>query len=117
MLTPAIEKIVFEEIQLKCVATDGVYFLGIGGTETHTHLIIGMEPLVVINTFIGKIKGASSYLVNKLISENTLEWQEGYGVVSFSKRDLPWVLEYVAKQKEHHAVGTLSEKLETDTTL
>ena len=34
-----------------------------------------------------------------------LEWQRGYGVVSFGKKHLDWVQNYIANQKEHHAAG------------
>jgi hypothetical protein len=33
-------------------------------------------------------------------------------VVSFGKRNLPWVLEYIAHQKEHHARSTGVDRLE-----
>lgn len=111
-LTPAVEEMAYQEIKHKCMATDGVYFQEIGGNEMHTHLAIAIEPTVLIAKFIGQLKGASSFLVNKQFGEDTLEWQPGYGIVSFSKRDLPWVLNYIRNQKEHHKAGTLSEKLE-----
>jgi putative transposase len=41
-----------------------------------------------------------------------LEWQTGYGVVSFGTKDLKWVIEYVRNQKEHHAKGTTVDRLE-----
>jgi len=112
MLSPKIEALVFDEIRRKCIATDGVIFQEIGGTETHGHLVVAIEPTVLICKFIGQIKGASSYVVNKQCGEYTLDWQPGYGVVSFNKKDLPWVLEYVMNQKQHHATGKITEKLE-----
>jgi hypothetical protein len=33
-------------------------------------------------------------------------------VVSFGKKQLPWVQDYIARQKEHHANGRLQERLE-----
>jgi hypothetical protein len=41
-----------------------------------------------------------------------LEWQRGYGVVSFGTRNLHWARAYVENQREHHARGTLQERLE-----
>jgi hypothetical protein len=41
-----------------------------------------------------------------------LEWQAGYGVVSFGTRALEWVCGYVRNQKEHHARGTVFDRLE-----
>jgi hypothetical protein len=41
-----------------------------------------------------------------------LDWQGGYGVVSFGARDLEWVINYIRNQKEHHKKGTAVERLE-----
>jgi len=32
--------------------------------------------------------------------------------VSFGTKDLPWVVDYVRNQREHHACGTVQERLE-----
>ena len=41
-----------------------------------------------------------------------LDWQTGYGVVSFGTKDLEWVKDYVRNQRERHDRGTLEERLE-----
>lgn len=46
------------------------------------------------------------------MSLEVLQWQKGYGVVSFGTRDLEWVVDYVRNQKERHRVGNLSDRLE-----
>jgi len=97
--------------------TSGVYLHGIGGTETHVHLAISIEPTILISELIGEIKGAASHDVNQRFTDHPIAWKRGYGVVSFSKRDLVWVLSYIQNQKQHHAQGTLSEKLERITTV
>ncbi len=53
------------------------------------------------------MKGASSHEFGK-----ALQWQKGYGVVSFGTKDLEWVVSYVRNQKERHQTGRLSERLE-----
>ncbi len=85
----------------------------IGSTETHVHVVVSIPPTLVIADWIGKLKGASSHYVNtELINRKVLEWQTGYGVVSFGTKDLKWVIEYVRNQKEHHAKGTTVDRLE-----
>jgi putative transposase len=111
-LAPGVEQRVQEAIREKCRMTEGVYLHGIGGTETHVHIAISMEPTVQISDVIGQMKGAASHAVNERCADHPIEWQRGYGVVSFSKRDLPWVIAYIQHQKQHHASGTLSPKLE-----
>jgi putative transposase len=68
----------------------------------------------LISEFIGQLKGGSSHDVNQAIGlrQKVLEWQTGYGVVSFGTRDLDWVIEYVRNQREHHARGAVHDRLE-----
>jgi len=42
-----------------------------------------------------------------------LEWQNGYGIVSFGTKDLKWVVRYVLNQKEHHKTGKVFKRLES----
>ena len=69
---------------------------------------------MLISELIGLLKGYSAHEVNRRIGmeKTVLQWQTGYGVVSFGTKDLPWVVEYVRNQKEHHAVGRTFERLE-----
>ena len=112
IITPEMESLIYEKILNRCRAIPGFYPEGVGGTETHVHLAGNIEPTVLISDTIGKIKGGSSHDVNETLGYKYLDWRRGYGVVSFSKRDLPWVLAYIANQKEHHQRGTENPKLE-----
>ena len=98
----------------KAAALGDIYIHEIGGSETHIHLAILIEPTVLIPELIGTLKGYSSHEVNRRIGmgRTVLQWQTGYGVVSFGTRDLPWVVDYVRNQKEHHADGRTFERLE-----
>lgn len=42
----------------------------------------------------------------------SLQWQKGYGIVSFGTKDLKWVMNYVLNQKEHHSKGAIYDRLE-----
>lgn len=100
------------ELKEKCHRIKGAYLHGIGGTDTHVHLALSIEPFVTISELVQELKGASSFAVNKRINRKVLEWQRGYGVVSFGKKNLDWVLDYVRRQREHHANGRLHTRLE-----
>lgn len=76
------------------------------------HLIVEVFPTLTISKWIGKVKGASSFEVNKRFGHATLQWQRKYGVVTFARRDLPGIRRYVQRQKEHHRMGTIKEILE-----
>jgi hypothetical protein len=58
------------------------------------------------------MKGGSSFDVNERMRHKVLQWQRGYGVVSFGKANLSWVLDYIANQREHHARGSIQQRLE-----
>src|ERR1041384_1605213 len=66
-----------------------------------------------VHHWIGKLKGGSSFHLNhEIANRKVLDWQTGYGVVSFATKDLPWIIEYVKNQREHHARGTTNKRLE-----
>lgn len=111
-LTNDIEPLAHRMIRQRCQQTQGVYFHGIGGTETHIHLAINIEPHATISELVKDLKGGSSHDTNKQIGEKFLYWQRGYGVVSFGKNNLEWVLRYIANQKEHHANQAVQDRLE-----
>jgi putative transposase len=96
----------------RCINTPSVYLHEIGGIETHVHLCLSVEPTIVISAFIGQLKGGSSHDVNQKLGHKVLEWQAGYGVVSFGTRDLAWVKAYVANQRERHGTGKTVDRLE-----
>jgi len=112
LLKDAAEQTVHQFLRHRCAQTKGVFLHGIGGMETHVHLALSIEPFVGISELIGDLKGASSREVNKEKGYKALEWQRGFGVVSFGRKNLPMVLEYIANQKEHHAKGSVHERLE-----
>ena len=107
-----VRKLVYEVIKNKCVETDGVILIALGGTEDHLHLAIRISPGVSIGKFIGELKGATSYFVKKDLSLDDFYWQEGYGAVSFRESDLEKITKYIDFQKRHHDTGKLSKDLE-----
>ena len=114
LLTSEIESLAHRFLKKRIVDTPGAFVHGIGGTETHVHVAVSVSPTLLISEFVGQLKGGSSHDVNQAAGRNAkvLEWQNGYGVVSFGSRDMPWVVEYVRNQREHHACGTVHERLE-----
>jgi putative transposase len=112
LITPRIEPVLHEFLRGYCQDTQGVFYHGSGGTRDHVHMLIRIEPQVLISDLVGKLKGASSFEMNKVFGKSSLAWQRGYGVVSFAKRNLPGLQKYVACQKEHHGAGTVRPTLE-----
>jgi putative transposase len=114
LLMPKIELLTHRFLKQRIVAILGAFVHEIGGIETHVHLAVTIPPTLLISEFIGQLKGGSSHDVNQALGgrQKELQWQAGYGAVSFGSRDLPWVVEYIRNQREHHARGTVHERLE-----
>lgn len=112
ILEPKVETIVHQYLRGRCINTQGVYIHEIGGIENHVHLCLSIEPTITISEFIGQLKGSSSHDLNQKLGHKVLEWQSGYGVVTFGTRDLEWVKAYVANQRERHGNAKVVDRLE-----
>lgn len=111
-LTNDVESLTHRLIAERCRRMKGVFLHGVNGTETHVHLAVNIEPHVTISGMVKDLKGGSSHDVNSELRRKLLYWQRGYGVVSFGRKNLDWVLDYIARQKEHHARQSAHERLE-----
>ena len=114
LLTPQVQEVAYRYMRQKVINMPGAFVHEIGGTETHTHLAVTIPPTLLISEFVGQLKGASSHEVNEQLGPHgtKLQWQAGYGVVSFGTGDLDWVKEYIRNQREHHARGCVFDRLE-----
>ena len=112
LISPEIEKVLYPFIENKAKRFHCTV-LGIGGMPDHIHVVIQIPPAESISDIIGKIKGSSSYFLNKelQIIEN-FSWEDGFGVLSFAERDLPKVLHYIKGQKRHHDSKSLNTIME-----
>jgi putative transposase len=114
MLTPQVEPVAHRLIRQRIIKTSHVYVHEIGGTDTHVHVAVTIPPTLLISEFVGQIKGATSHDVNEqfALRGKVLQWQVGYGVVSFGTRDLDWVKRYIQNQRVHHTEGKTQDRLE-----
>lgn len=113
LLTPQVEPITYRFLKKRIIETPGAFVHEIGGIETHVHIAVTIPPTLLVSEFIGQLKGGTSHDVNQQFGrEKVLEWQTGYGVVSFGSRRLDWVLEYIRHQREHHARDTVHDRWE-----
>jgi len=117
VLIDRVESLTHQFIRKKIINTPGIFFHEIGGTDTHIHLAVTIAPTILISELVGQLKGASSHDVNQRlgIGQKFLEWQPGYGVVSFGAKDLGWVKSYIRDQRRHHAQGKMQNRLEKTT--
>jgi len=62
--------------------------------------------------FTWHVKDNSPVIRDEIANRKVLQWQGGYGVVSFGSKDLQWVLGYVRDQRRHHSTDGTHERLE-----
>jgi putative transposase len=77
--------------------------LAINGMPDHLHILFGMRPTQSLSDLLQDIKGSSSkWINNRKFVRGKFSWQEGYGAFSYSKSQLPQVIQYIERQQEHH---------------
>jgi putative transposase len=105
LVSPAIELAVYAAIRAKC---DDLKCpcLAIGGMPDHVHLLVRLHTSVSVADLLKEVKGSSSHLVTHMIQPGEFfKWQGGYGAFTVGKTDVPDVIAYVERQKQHHAGG------------
>jgi REP element-mobilizing transposase RayT len=87
--------------------------LALNGMSDHVHLVVSFPTTITIANLVKQVKGVSSHFVNETLRpEAQFKWQGGYGAFTVSRWDLPKIIKYVKRQKEHHAEDDLWLELE-----
>jgi REP element-mobilizing transposase RayT len=75
----------------------------VNGVEDHVHCFLGLKPVVSVSELMKTVKAKSSKYINdhKLTPER-FEWQDGYGVFSYSQSAVDNVYKYIQNQEAHH---------------
>jgi putative transposase len=83
----------------------------VNGMPDHIHMLVGMRPTQSLSELMQDIKGSSSGWINeRKLTGSRFQWQEGYGAFSYSKRELPVIIDYIKKQEQHHSQQTFLEE-------
>ncbi|HOY30888.1 MAG TPA: IS200/IS605 family transposase [Bacteroidales bacterium] len=89
------------------IRNNGHKMLVINGMPDHIHILFGMRPTQSLSDLLQDIKGNSSKWINdKKFINGRFSWQEGYGAFSYSKSQLPQIIQYIESQEEHHKKKT-----------
>ncbi len=86
----------------------------INGIEDHIHILTHLHPSIALAELIKDIKVSTS----KMIKEENIfpkfkGWQIGYGAFTYSIDAKEKLVEYIIKQKEHHAKLSFKEEYKT----
>ncbi len=113
ILRGSVEARVHGFLRARIADTPEAFVYEIGGIEDHVHLAVRIGPSLKISDWIGELKGSSTHYLNRHLRRRIpFVWQRGYGAVSFGKKDLPFVVDYIRRQKEHHRGARIFDRLE-----
>ena len=77
--------------------------LAINSMPDHIHMLIGFDPYEAPSDLVRDIKSDSTLFINdNHLSRFKFQWQEGYGVFSYSRSQRDSVIRYIMEQEEHH---------------
>ncbi len=83
----------------------------VNGMEDHVHCFLGLKPVVSVSELMKTVKAKSSKYVNDhALTPERFEWQEGYGVFSYSQSGVDAVYDYIQNQEEHHKKQTFKDE-------
>ena len=83
----------------------------VNGTADHVHLLMRISPVYGVAQMVRVLKTNSSrWAHEKWPQHRHFAWQTGYGAFSVSESSAPAVMEYIAKQEEHHRKRSFQEE-------
>jgi putative transposase len=91
----------------------GIYIDHINGYHEHLHALISLGGKQNISDIIQKIKGESSFWINKNnLTRLKFEWQDDYYAVSIGISQVDNLREYIRDQLRHHQKASFQEELD-----
>ena len=77
--------------------------LAVNCMPDHIHLFVGFKPGVLISDFVKELKVESNEFINKKKwVKGKFNWQEGYGIFSYSHSHIDSVIKYIINQERRH---------------
>jgi putative transposase len=87
--------------------------IAVNTMSDHVHIFIDLNPAVSISDLVKDIKLATTDLIKREKWFRVgFHWQGGYGVFSYSEKDVPRVIKYIEEQEIHHKTKLFREEYE-----
>ncbi len=91
----------------------GCEVLAVNGMPNHVHLAVKIPGKLSASELAKQVKGVSSHFIHERFPQlENFAWQEGYAAFSICRSHVKTVIDYVERQKEHHAEGKTWQSLE-----
>ena len=80
------------------------YLYQINSMPDHVHLCVAIHPTIAVSTFMQVLKQETSKWMkeHKEWFPSFEAWGNGYAAFTYSAKERPTVIAYIARQKEHH---------------
>lgn len=83
----------------------------VGGHTNHIHILCMLSKKIALVKLMEELKShASKWIKTKGEMYSKFYWQDGYGAFSVNPSEVEIVIDYISKQKEHHAKKTFQEE-------
>ncbi|HAQ19538.1 MAG TPA: IS200/IS605 family transposase [Prolixibacteraceae bacterium] len=83
----------------------------INGMPDHVYALVSMNPEQAPSDLMHDVKRSSTLWINENhFVLGKFSWQEGFGVFSYGKSQIPGIANYIEQQKKHHAKRTFIEE-------
>jgi REP-associated tyrosine transposase len=83
----------------------------VGGTRDHVHMLFRLSKNRALAETVERIKTSSSkWLKTQGRATTSFHWQSGYAAFSVSPAKVRSVVDYIARQEEHHRKVTFQEE-------
>ncbi|MEO5600471.1 MAG: IS200/IS605 family transposase [Cyclobacteriaceae bacterium] len=83
----------------------------VNGLDDHVHCFLGLKPVISMSELMKSVKAKSSkYINDHKLTQSRFEWQEGYGVFSYSQSQIDAVYQYILNQEAHHRNQTFKDE-------
>lgn len=93
------------------IQNHGHKVLQINGMPDHIHILFGMRPTQSLSDLMKQVKQDSSkWINNKNFVIGKFSWQAGFGAFSYSKSEVPNVINYIKNQELHHKSKTFQDE-------
>lgn len=112
IIEPTFESVIYAAIRQKATRFNSTIY-AVNGVEDHIHIATTIPTSVAVSTWVGEIKGTSARAINTAFElDFRFHWQASYGVLTFGEKRLPFVVDYINRQKERHREDTIHPYLE-----
>ena len=83
----------------------------VNGVEDHVHCFFSLKPAISVSELMKNVKAKSSkYINDNQLTKQRFEWQEGFGVFSYSHISIHAVYNYILNQQAHHKRQNFTEE-------